>query len=117
MNLQTTRGHTSESRGRSPRCAAFTDKSDPGGALWLSTLELMGLVVSVPGWYPEPRGLAVNSHAYSIPFINSYMPRRSNSFVYGLGIRIAINYQQLQRAGGKKDPRSRETCRPRQTQR
>ena len=34
------RGHISESRGRSPRCAAFTDKSDPGGALRLSTLEI-----------------------------------------------------------------------------
>ena len=33
VNLQTTRGHTPESRGRSPRCAVFTDKSDPGGAL------------------------------------------------------------------------------------
>ena len=33
-------GHTSESRGRNPRCAAFTDKSDPGGALRLSTPEI-----------------------------------------------------------------------------
>ena len=33
VNLQTTQGHTSESRGRSPGCAAFTDKTDPGGAL------------------------------------------------------------------------------------
>ena len=38
VNLQTTQGHTSESRGRSPGCAVFTDKTDPGGAPRLSTL-------------------------------------------------------------------------------
>ena len=43
MNLETTRGHTSESRRRSPRCAAFTDKSDPGGA-HVNTLLWFGLV-------------------------------------------------------------------------
>ena len=39
VNLQTTQGSHIRVRGRSPRCAAFTDKSDPVGALRLSTCE------------------------------------------------------------------------------
>ena len=38
VNIQTTQGSHIESRGRSPGCAAFTDKTDPGGAPRLSTL-------------------------------------------------------------------------------
>ena len=41
LNIQTTRGHTRYirvARGRSPRCAAFTDKSDPGAPPYGSVL-------------------------------------------------------------------------------